>query len=142
MYPPEFTEPMRKELKEIGVDELRTPAEVDAFMAKEGTKLLVVNSICGCAAGAARPAVRLALKSPVKPEHVASVFAGVDTEATAKARSHFPEIPPSSPSMYLFKGREVVYFLPRHMIEMRRAGEIAGELIGAFKEHCEAPAKA
>jgi putative YphP/YqiW family bacilliredoxin len=133
--------PMREELTSIGVQELRTAAEVDAFMnEKNGTAILVVNSVCGCAAGMARPGVRLALQGDRRPDRVATVFAGQDLEATAKARSYIPDIPPSSPSMAFFKDGELVYFLPRHRIEGRDAHSVASELKQVFSEHCAVPA--
>jgi putative YphP/YqiW family bacilliredoxin len=119
------------------VDELRTAAEVDAWMAeKAGTALLVVNSVCGCAAGMARPGVREALAGEVKPERAATVFAGQDLEATARARGYFADIPPSSPSMALFKDGELVHFVPRHRIEGRSAHDVAEELRSAFARLC------
>lgn len=133
--------PMREELTSIGVQELRTAADVDAFMSeKNGTAILVVNSVCGCAAGMARPGVRLALQGDRRPDRVATVFAGQDLEATAKARSYIPDIPPSSPSMAFFKDGELVYFLPRHRIEGRDANSVANELKQVFSEHCAVPA--
>lgn len=136
MYSPLLVRPMREELTSIGVRELRDATEVDSFLAeKSGTSLLIVNSVCGCAAGGARPAVRLALESEHRPDRVATVFAGVDTEATARARAHMAEIPPSSPSMAYFKDGELVYFLPRHRIEGRSPQQIAGDLAAAFAEH-------
>jgi len=132
---------MREELTSAGVKELRTPEDVDAFMKeKNGTALLVVNSVCGCAAGMARPGVRLALQGDRRPDHVASVFAGQDLEATARARSYLSEIPPSSPSVAFFKDGELVYFLPRHRIEGRDAHAVAGDLGAVFAEHCAVPA--
>ena len=133
--------PMREELTSAGVQELRTPEEVDAFMnEKSGTAMLVVNSVCGCAAGMARPGVRLALDGDRRPDRVASVFAGQDLEATAKARSYMPDIPPSSPSIAFFKDGELVYFMPRHRIEGRDARMVAGDLTQVFAEHCAVPA--
>ena len=133
--------PMREELTSAGVKELRTPAEVDAFMnEKSGTAMLVVNSVCGCAAGMARPGVRLALQGDRHPDRVATVFAGQDLEATAKARSYFPDIPPSSPSIAFLKDGELVYFLPRHRIEGRDAQQVARDLTQVFAEHCAVPA--
>ena len=133
--------PMREELTSAGVQELRTSAEVDAFMnEKSGTAMLVVNSVCGCAAGMARPGVRLALQSDRRPDRVATVFAGQDLEATARARSYFPDIPPSSPSIAFFKDGEVVYFMPRHRIEGRDAQTVAHDLMQVFAEHCPVPA--
>ncbi len=138
-YDPVLVKPMREELTRLGVEELLTPADVDAFVARPGTKLLVVNSVCGCAAGQARPGVALALQHAARPEHVGTVFAGQDVEATARARSCFPDFPPSSPSIALMRDQEVVFFLPRHAIEGAPAQQIAFELVTAFDEHC-APA--
>jgi putative YphP/YqiW family bacilliredoxin len=136
-YSPLLVRPMREELTSIGVQELLTPADVDAFMAeKSGTALLVVNSVCGCAAGMARPGVRLALESESRPDRVVSVFAGQDLEATARARGYMSDIPPSSPSIALFKDGELVHFIPRHRIEGRDANGVAADLKAAFDEHC------
>lgn len=136
-YSPLLVKPMREELTSAGVQELQTPEEVDRFMAaKEGTALLIFNSVCGCAAGMARPGVRHALQNGRKPDRVYSVFAGQDVEATAKARSYFPDIPPSSPSMALFKAGELVWFMPRHRIEGRSADEVSQDLVQVFEEHC------
>ena len=141
-YDPVLVQPMREELTRIGVQELRTAAEVDAFMAqKSGTTMIVVNSVCGCAAGQARPAVRLALDSPVRPDRVATVFAGQDLEAAARARGYFTQFPPSSPSMALFKDGEVVHFVPRHAIEGRDALSLANDLVAVFQKFC-APSRA
>lgn len=129
--------PMRDELTAIGFEELRDGAAVESWAGKGGSGLLVINSVCGCAAGMARPGVRLALESSEsKPENIATVFAGQDTEATAQARALFPQVPPSSPSMALFKDGELVYFLPRHRIEGRSAQDVAEDLGTAFAEHC------
>jgi putative YphP/YqiW family bacilliredoxin len=129
--------PMREELTSVGVTELRTAQDVDAFMAdKSGTAMLVVNSVCGCAAGMARPGIRQALQHGRKPDRVATVFAGQDLEATARARSYFADIPPSSPSIAFLKEGELVYFLPRHRIEGRTADAVAGDLVTVFEEHC------
>ena len=137
-YSPMLVKPMREELASAGVEELLTPADVDRWMGqREGTALLIVNSVCGCAAGAARPGVRLALQGPARPDRVATVFAGQDVEATAKARAYFADIPPSSPSMALYKDGELVYFVPRHRIEGRMAEEVAADLTQAF-ERCAA----
>jgi len=142
-YSPLLVQPMREELTSIGVEELRTAADVDRFMqAGEGTAMLVVNSVCGCAAGMARPGVRLALEGGPKPDRVATVFAGQDLEATARARGYFPEVPPSSPSIALFKDGELVWFLPRHRIEGRSADDVAGDLTAAVRESAAAPAAA
>lgn len=133
--------PMREELTSVGVKELRTPDEVDAFMNEtSGTAMLVVNSVCGCAAGMARPGIRLALQGERRPDRVATVFAGQDLEATAKARAYFPEIPPSSPSIAFLKDGELVYFMPRHRIEGRDAHAVADDLTQVFAEHCAVPA--
>jgi putative YphP/YqiW family bacilliredoxin len=133
--------PMREELTSAGVEELRTPQDVDAFMnEKSGTALLVVNSVCGCAAGMARPGVRLALQGDRRPDRAVSVFAGQDLEATARARSYMSDIPPSSPSVAFFKDGELVYFMPRHRIEGRNADAVASELAQVFAEHCAVPA--
>ncbi len=132
-YSPMLVKPMREELTAAGVKELTTAAEVEAWMnEKTGTAMLVVNSVCGCAAGAARPAVRLAMQSADRPDRVATVFAGQDLEATARARAQFADIPPSSPSIALFKDGELVYFVPRHRIEGRSAQQLADDLAGAF----------
>ena len=141
-YPPLMVKPMREELVAAGFQELYTPADVDRFFGeKAGTALLVVNSVCGCAAGMARPGVRLALQEGARPDRLGTVFAGQDLEATAKARAIIADIPPSSPSMALFKDGELVWFLPRHRIEGRDALAVAGDLRAAFAEHCPAPAQ-
>jgi putative YphP/YqiW family bacilliredoxin len=141
-YPEELVKPMRTELTQIGVKELRTAADVDAFMQqKSGTAMVIVNSVCGCAAGGARPGVKLALQSSIKPERVATVFAGQDTEAVAKARGYFADIPPSSPSIALFKDGELVHFVPRHMIEGRDPNTISADLKKAFEAYCAAGVK-
>ncbi len=134
---------MREELTSAGVEELRSAEEVDRWMdQREGTALLVVNSVCGCAAGSARPAVREALQGRLRPDRVATVFAGQDLEATARARSRFADVPPSSPSMALFKDGELVYFIPRHRIEGRAAQQVAADLQQAFERHVVAAAGA
>lgn len=132
--------PMREELTSIGVRELRNADDVDAFMnEKSGTAMLVVNSVCGCAAGMARPGVRLALEGERRPDRVATVFAGQDLEATARARGYLQDIPPSSPSIAFFKDGELVYFMPRHRIEGRDAGQVASDLTQVFAEFCAVP---
>ena len=142
-YSPMLVKPMREELTQIGVRELMTSADVDAFMnEKAGTAMLVVNSVCGCAAGMARPGIRLALGHGRRPDRVASVFAGQDLEATARARGYFPDIPPSSPSIAFLKDGELVYFMPRHRIEGRDAQMVARDLMAVFEEHCAAAAPA
>jgi putative YphP/YqiW family bacilliredoxin len=131
-----LVQPMRDELTRMGVAELRTPAEVDAFLSDgEGTALLFVNSVCGCAAGSARPALGLALADARRPARVATVFAGQDVEATAHARSRLAGYQPSSPSVYLLRDGEVVMHLPRQGIEGRTAAEVASVLVAAFAEN-------
>jgi putative YphP/YqiW family bacilliredoxin len=141
-YDPILVKPMREELTRAGVKELTTAAEVDGFMAdKAGTALVIVNSVCGCAAGMARPGVRLALQNAKRPDRVATVFAGQDVEAAARARSYFADFPPSSPSFALFKNGEVVHFIPRHWIEGRSAEHVAKDLSDAFDRFCGARAE-
>lgn len=136
-YDPLLVEPMRRELTEIGVAELRTIEEVDEFMRQtQGTMMIVVNSVCGCAAGSARPGVRLSLKHENRPDRVGTVFAGQDLKAAERARSHFADLPPSSPSLVLFKDGEVVHFVPRHQIEGKDPQSIAADLTAAFDKHC------
>lgn len=137
-YSPLLVRPMREELSSIGFEELTTADAVDSWKGQKGeTGLLVINSVCGCAAGMARPGVRHALEAAAhKPAHIATVFAGQDLEATARARAIFPEVPPSSPSMALFKDGELVYFLPRHRIEGRSADQVSADLQSAFAEYC------
>ena len=138
MYSPMIVKPMREELVAAGFTELLSAADVDSFMSdKDGTAFLVINSVCGCAAGMARPGVRLALENAAaKPDRLGTVFAGQDAEATAQARGAFPEIPPSSPSMALFKDGELVHFVPRHRIEGQTLEGVAQDLATAFEEHC------
>ena len=137
MYPEELVQPMRGELTQIGFEELRTAGEVDDKLAEKGTTLVVVNSICGCAARMARPAVKLALQhASAKPEHLTTVFAGQDREATDKARGYFTGYPPSSPSIALLKDGQLVYMMERWQIEGRPAPQIAEDLVAAFEEHC------
>jgi len=136
-YPEMLIHPMREDLTRLGVEELRTPEAVDDTVKNsKGTLMVVVNSICGCAAGKARPGVALALQHDVKPNKVATVFAGADIEATERARSYFTGYGPSSPSIALLKDGELVYMLERWQIEGRDANQIAGELRKAFDEHC------
>ncbi len=136
-YSPLLVKPMREELTAAGFEELMTAEDVDRWMDDgSGTSLLVVNSVCGCAAGMARPGVRLALDNDNKPARLVTVFAGQDVEATAQARAKFAEVPPSSPSMALFKDGELVYFVPRHRIEGRGPEDVAADLKNAFDEHC------
>jgi putative YphP/YqiW family bacilliredoxin len=137
VYPQEIVIPCREELTEIGVEELKTPEEVEAVLSRQkGTVMLVVNSVCGCAAGSARPGVRLSLQHSIVPDRVATVFAGVDAEATARARTYMEGFPPSSPSVAIFKNGDLVYLMERHMIEGRGPEDIARELKGAFDRHC------
>ena len=132
-----LVQPMREELTSIGFQDLLSPEDVDGFMAeKEGTALVVVNSVCGCAAGMARPGVRMALQQGPRPDRLATVFAGQDLEAVAQARSFFAEYPPSSPSLALFRDGELVHFVPRHQIEGRSAEDVAGDLVKALQQHC------
>lgn len=129
--------PMREDLTRLGVEELRTVEAVDeAVKNSEGTLMLVVNSVCGCAAGKARPGVALALQNETKPDKVATVFAGADIEATERARSYFTGYGPSSPSIALLKDGKLVYMLERYQIEGRDAQQIAGELTRAFEQYC------
>ncbi len=133
-YSPLLVQPMREELTSVGFQDLRTAEDVDSFLAEgEGSALLVINSVCGCAAGQARPGVRAAVTGPLRPDRLGTVFAGQDLEATARARSHFADVPPSSPSIALFRGGELVYFVPRHRIENRSAEDVAQDLTAAFE---------
>ncbi len=135
-YSPLLVNPMRSELTSIGFEELLTGDDVDTFMSeKGGSALLVINSVCGCAAGQARPGVRAAVLHGTRPENLATVFAGQDVEATARLRSFFSDIPPSSPSIALFKEGELVYFVPRHRIESRSAEDVARDLTDAFERY-------
>jgi putative YphP/YqiW family bacilliredoxin len=137
MYPEEFVMPMRAELTRIGFQELRTPEEVDATLANEKrTTLVVVNSICGCAAGKARPAIARALSNKARPEVLLTVFAGQDAAATDRARSYFTGYAPSSPSIALFRDGKLAFMLERRDIESRDAFAIAADLTGAFERFC------
>jgi len=138
-YPEMMIAPMREDLTRLGVEELKTPEAVDETIRNsKGTLMVVVNSICGCAAGKARPGVALALQNDIKPDKVATVFAGADIEATERARSYFTGYRPSSPSIALLKDGELVYMLERYQIEGRDANAIAGELTQAFEKYCAA----
>lgn len=138
MYMNDYIQPMRNELTRLGITELRTPEEVEqAFKSMQGTALVVVNSVCGCAAGQARPGVARALQNETKPDHLFTVFAGQDKEATAKAREYFSPYPPSSPSIALMKDGKLVHFIERHEIEDRSAEMIASSLTGAFDFYCK-----
>jgi len=135
-YPPDMVQPMRDELTNIGFEELLTPEQVDEALTSPGTVLVVVNSVCGCAAGKARPGVRLASLHDVVPDRLTTVFAGMEMEATARARSFFVGYPPSSPQIGLLKDGKLVFLMERHDIEGRDANDIAERLVGAFEEHC------
>lgn len=137
MYPEELVTPMREELTTAGFNELKTPSQVEDILEnKEGTTLIVVNSVCGCAAGSARPGIILALENEKTPDRLATVFAGVDKEATEKARSYMLPFPPSSPSIGLFKDGKLVHFMERHHIEGRPAEMIAEHMKTVFNEYC------
>ena len=136
MYPAELVKPMREDLTSIGFKELHSVEDVDSAMSQSGTTLVVVNSVCGCAAANARPGARLSLQNAKRPDHLVTVFAGVDREATDKAREFMIPFPPSSPSIALFKDGELVHMLERHHIEGRPAEMISENLMEAFNEHC------
>ena len=136
MYPSNLVMPMKSELTSVGFEDLTSPPAVDQAVKSEGTVLVVVNSVCGCAAGAARPAVKLSLANDKKPAKLATVFAGFDTEAVAQVRNHCAPYPPSSPSIALFKDGRLVHFIERHHIEGRSAQMIADNLKGAYDEFC------
>ena len=140
MYDPRMVAPMREELTRLGVEELLTPEQVDAKLKdSKGTTLVVVNSICGCAARNARPAVAKALEHSVKPDALTTVFAGMEVPAVQRARSYFTGYPPSSPQIGLLKDGKLVFMLERHQIEGRSADAIAEDLVGAFDRHCAKP---
>ncbi|MGN7456987.1 BrxA/BrxB family bacilliredoxin [Paenibacillus pasadenensis] len=133
----DMVQPMRDELTRLGIQELRTPEEVEEKLpTAKGTALVVVNSVCGCAAGQCRPGVADALGHDITPDHLYTVFAGQDKEATAKAREYFAPYPPSSPSIALMKDGELVHFIERHQIENRSAADISAELTSAFDRYC------
>jgi len=137
-YDPELVAPMRQDMVDMGAVELTTAEEVHQFMADQsGTTLLFVNSVCGCAAGSARPGLRVALQNEHAPNRVATVFAGQDLDATQALRGYFGDIPPSSPSAYLVRDGELVMFWPRHQIEGRDAPTVAFGFVTAFDEHCD-----
>jgi putative YphP/YqiW family bacilliredoxin len=135
-YPEPFIAPMRAELSRLGFEDLRTPEAVETAVKQSGTTMIVVNSVCGCAAGKARPGIALALTKGKRPDHLATVFAGADVEATEVARGHFAPYPPSSPSIALMKDGKLVYMMERRQIEGQSADMIAAELRRAFEEHC------
>jgi putative YphP/YqiW family bacilliredoxin len=137
MYPEEIVIPMKEELTENGFSEMLSSNDVDETLKDEGTTLVVINSVCGCSAGTARPGVLMAVhNSAKKPTHLATSFAGFDVDAVKKLREHLLPYPPSSPSIALFKNGQLVHFIERHMIEGRSAQMIAENLIGAFEQHC------
>jgi putative YphP/YqiW family bacilliredoxin len=136
MYPESLVKPMKSELVSAGFEELLNPDSVDKALKQEGTVLVVVNSVCGCAAGAARPGVKMSLSHSKKPNKLTTVFAGFDTEAVAQARKHFAPYPPSSPCIALFKNGELVHFVERHNIEGRNANMIAEHLKMVYDEFC------
>jgi putative YphP/YqiW family bacilliredoxin len=136
MYPEFFVAPMREELTNLGFEELRTSEAVDEAVARKGTVMVVVNSVCGCAAGKARPGVAMALTHDVKPDHVTTVFAGADIEATDRARSYFTGYPPSSPSVALLRDGQLIYMMERRQIEGQSADAIARQLMAAFDQYC------
>lgn len=136
-YMKDMVQPMRDELTRLGIQELRTPEEVEASIPDaKGTALVVINSVCGCAAGQCRPGVSQALQHDITPDHLYTVFAGQDKEATAKAREFFAPYPPSSPSIALMKDGELVHFIERHQVEDRSAEDIAADLKSAFDRYC------
>ena len=137
-YPDWLTAPMRKELTDLGARELRSAKDVDEFVAQSGVQMLVVNSVCGCAAGKARPGIAQALQHANRPDVVGTVFAGADLEATEQARSYFTGFAPSSPSIALMRGGKLLYMMERREIESASADRIAAQLTLAFDEHCSA----
>lgn len=136
MYPQELVMPMKAELTDKGFEDLTTAQAVNNALKKEGTTLLMINSVCGCAAGAARPGVVYSLTGDKKPDHLTTVFAGFDTDAVTEARKHLAPFPPSSPCVALFKDGELVHMLERHHIEGNPAGAIAANLQAAYEEYC------
>jgi putative YphP/YqiW family bacilliredoxin len=135
-YPEQFIAPMRQELTNLGVQELRTAADVDQAVQSDGTVMIVVNSVCGCAAGKARPGIAMALRHAKKPAVIGTVFAGADLDATERARDHFAPYPPSSPAVGLLRDGKLVFMLERRDIENRDAYAIAARLTEAFEQHC------
>jgi putative YphP/YqiW family bacilliredoxin len=137
MYPEEIVLPMKEELTENGFEDLQTPEQVDEYLTKKGTTLVMVNSVCGCSAGSARPGVLMAVANATKkPENLTTTFAGFDIDAVKKVREHLMPYPPSSPAVALFKDGELVHMIERHQIEGRPAQMIARNLIAAFEEYC------
>ncbi len=135
-YDPQMVQPMREELTALGFEELLTPDAVDEVLGSDGVVLVVVNSVCGCAAGKARPGVRLAVQHDKVPDRLTTVFAGMEIDATERARSYFTGYPPSSPQIGLLKDGKLVYLMERQDIEGREANEIAAKLVDAFDQHC------
>lgn len=135
-YPEHFLAPMRDELTRLGFEELRTPELVEEAVSRPGTTMIVVNSICGCAAGKARPGIALALANGARPDHLGTVFAGGDIDATARARGYFAPYPPSSPSIAIMKDGQLVFMMERRDIEVSSSGMIAERLQEAFRQHC------
>ena len=137
LYDPAMVQPMRDELTQLGIQELLTTEDVDSYFGdKSGTCFVIINSVCGCAAGGARPGLIAALQNEKKPARIATVFAGMEKEATQQTRGYFGQVPPSSPSMALLKDGELVHFVPRHMIEGRTPDLVAEDLKKAFDEYC------
>ena len=136
MYPPEIVIPMKQDITSAGVEELLTPEEVDNAIKADGTTLVFINSVCGCAAGNARPSIKMALKHSKQPDRTTTVFAGFDKEAVNQVRSHTAPYPPSSPCIALFKDGNLVHFIERHHIEGRTPEMIAENLTGAYDEFC------
>ncbi len=136
MYDPQMVQPMRDELTSIGAEELMTPEEVDQAMKAEGTTLVIVNSVCGCAAGSARPAVRISLMGEKKPTNIVTVFAGMEGDATARAREYFKPYRPSSPQMALMKDGQLLQMIQRQDIEGKGPEALARDLASAYDEHC------
>ena len=141
MYPEQFIAPMRAELTRVGARELRTPQDVDQTVKLPGTVMVVVNSICGCAAGKARPGIAIALQHEKRPDVVATVFAGADIDATSRAREYFAPYPPSSPSVALLRDGQLAWMMQRRDIETRDAGAIAQQLKAAFDQYCGDPVR-
>lgn len=136
MYDPDMVQPMREEVTRLGLKELKTPAEVDAAVKQSGTTLIFVNSVCGCAAGGARPGLRLSLMNAKKPTNMVTVFAGMETQAVEKAREYFKPYRPSSPQIALLKDGKLVKMIQRQDIEGRQPADVAKQLVEAFNEHC------
>ncbi|NQX97088.1 MAG: BrxA/BrxB family bacilliredoxin [Flavobacteriales bacterium] len=136
MYPPELVAPMKEELTSVGFEDLTTVEQVDEAITAEGTTLVIINSVCGCAAANARPAAKMSITNDKKPNRITTVFAGVDSDAVAQARKYMLPYPPSSPSMALFKDGKIVHCIERHHIEGRPAEMIAENLAEAFNEYC------